>query len=60
MSLIKLDSYGTSQMMKKVFIAIFTLVLIASTQQFLPKQSDYLPMSDLYAKDMPRSGRDTF
>ena len=29
-------------------------------QQYLPKVSSYLPMSDIYGRDIARSGRDTF
>ena len=46
--------------MDKITLALFTLVYIASAQQFLPKVSDYLPVNDLWGKDIARSGRDTF
>ena len=29
-------------------------------QQYLPKVSSYLPMSDIYGRDIARSGRDSF
>ena len=45
---------------KASFLLLTVVILTTSAQQFLPKESDYLPVNDLYAKDIARIGRDTF
>ena len=44
----------------KVFILLLALSLSVFGETFLPKQSDYLPVSTLYANDIVRSGTDSF
>ena len=45
-------------MLKGVILLI--VVLLTCAQQYLPLDPRYLPITDLYAKDMARSGTDTF
>ena len=47
-------------MMKNKLCLVLVLTVLATAQQYLPKESDYLPMNNLYAKDICRSGRKSF
>ena len=46
--------------MKNKLCLVLVLTVLATAQQYLPKESDYLPMNNLYAKDICRSGRKSF
>jgi hypothetical protein len=46
--------------MKNILSSVLVLTVLATAQQYLPKDFDYLPICDLYAKDVCRSGRNTF
>jgi hypothetical protein len=47
-------------MMKSILSSVLVLTVLAAAQQYLPKESSYLPICDLYAKDVSRSGKSTF
>ena len=44
----------------KILILLLALSLSTFGETFLPKQWGYLPMNTLYAKNMARSGTDSF
>ena len=45
--------------MKNLLLVGVLLTLVAA-QEYLPKVSGYLPMNDLYARNVARSGRNVF
>ena len=46
--------------MKEVVLVLLSVFMLVSTQEYLPKEPGYLPINDLYARDIARSGWDTF
>ena len=46
--------------MPKPHIFLLLIFVLAASQPYLPKQLDYLLVNDIYAKNVARSGRDTF
>jgi hypothetical protein len=47
-------------MNKLLLILWLGLAFLASAQQFLPKESNYLPTNDLFSVNIARSGRNSF
>ena len=47
-------------MMKKLLTFLLVGVLLSSNQKYLPKESDYLPINDLFSVNVARSGRNSF
>jgi hypothetical protein len=45
-------------MMKNIFLLVFLSACLA--QQFLPKQSEFLPVNTLFTSDIARSGKTDF
>jgi len=46
--------------MRQLLVFVTTVAFLASAQDYLPKESGYLPMNDLYARNVARSGRNVF
>jgi len=42
--------------MKEVVLVFLSVFMLVSTQDYLPEEPGFIPMNDLYARDVTRSG----